>query len=91
MAGWRPKDWREWRDRLWAKQRGCCFWCGLRMDPNSKRPDGNPGLAFPTFDHLHEVAAGGRWEADNIVLAHRRCNEKRGKAFERDLQKSESN
>jgi 5-methylcytosine-specific restriction endonuclease McrA len=84
VATWRPMDWREQRDRLWEQQRGCCFWCGLRMSFKSKRPAGQPGRGYPTFDHLHEVAAGGRWEDGNIVLAHRRCNEKRGRDFQNE-------
>jgi 5-methylcytosine-specific restriction endonuclease McrA len=74
----RPEAKRELRAKLWETQRGCCFWCGLYMTLR-RRPDGNPGPKFATFDHVDERRNGGTWDENNLVLAHRACNHKRSK------------
>lgn len=50
--------------RLWVVQRGLCFYCGRRM-----------GHADRTVDHFVPVSRGGDNHADNLVIAHQRCNE----------------
>lgn len=47
-------------------QGGRCFYCG------------EPIGAKATFDHLIPQAYGGADEPANVVLAHRRCNQKKG-------------
>lgn len=47
-------------------QGGCCFYCG------------EPVGAKATFDHVVPQAYGGVDEPNNIVLAHRRCNQMKG-------------
>ena len=31
-----------------------------------------------TFDHVQPVSHGGTWDEENLRLAHRDCNERRG-------------
>ena len=47
-------------------QGGRCFYCG------------EPAGAKATFDHLIPRAYGGADDPANIVLAHRRCNQRKG-------------
>lgn len=51
-----------------------CHLCTGRVDRtlSGLHPDG------PTIDHLIPLAKGGRDEARNVALAHRRCNLRRG-------------
>ena len=46
-------------------QGGLCFYCG------------EPVGAKATFDHLIPLAYGGLDAAPNVVLAHRRCNQRK--------------
>lgn len=46
-------------------QGGRCFYCG------------EPVGSKATFDHLIPLAYGGIDEAQNVVLAHRRCNQRK--------------
>lgn len=48
-----------------VQQGGRCFFCG------------EPVGAKVTFDHLIPQAYGGEDEAANVVLAHRRCNQRK--------------
>ena len=53
-----------------------CYWCGNQMnyrDPYSKR--------YRTRDHLWPRSMGGTIIDDNIVMACRSCNERRGCSF----------
>jgi len=47
-------------------QGGRCFYCGEAVG------------AKATFDHLIPQAYGGVDEPSNVVLAHRRCNQRKG-------------
>ncbi|MBP2230550.1 hypothetical protein J2847_003855 [Azospirillum agricola] len=49
-----------------VQQGGRCFFCG------------EPVGAKATFDHLIPLAYGGIDEPSNVVLAHRRCNQRKG-------------
>jgi len=51
-----------------------CHWCGepVRYDVNDRH-----GLG-PSREHLVPASQGGGRRADNLVLAHKRCNQRRG-------------
>ena len=57
------------RRALWQLQGGLCFYCG-----NSLGSDGCDPSFVPTVDEVVPRAKGGRRAADNVVLAHLRCN-----------------
>lgn len=59
------------RDQDW-----CCWWCGGMMIDTSDEI----GLAT-TIEHLVPRGKGGCNSRSNLVVAHRRCNGKRGDAL----------
>lgn len=50
-----------------------CWICTQDVDPNA--PRGTPGA--PSVDHVIPRSRGGSSEAENLRLAHRRCNMRR--------------
>lgn len=60
-----PRTWRQ--SDLWKLQKGRCWLCGKPLD-----------RSFISRDHLHPVSKGGAGKPNNILLAHRSCNAKRG-------------
>lgn len=76
---------RQWNislKRLYARDKGICWLCGKPTDMNDFRKDvhGNVicGESYPSIDHVVPVSRGGDHTWDNIRLAHRGCNSKRG-------------
>jgi hypothetical protein len=65
----------QMRADLFAKQGGKCHWCQKPMTMHN--PTGRPTGAFASFEHLLPRSLGGRFTADNIVLAHKTCNHHR--------------
>lgn len=63
------------RKRLWKAQGGLCFYCDKPMLLNAGYMW--HGL-LPSKEHLKPRSEGGTHNADNIVLAHRKCNSLRG-------------
>ena len=59
---------------LWQRDGGTCYLCGLATTKANSR---NTRLA-PTRDHVVPVSLGGQNTSDNLRLAHKLCNEKRG-------------
>ena len=59
---------------LFEMQGGACHWCSDQMLLAGCYSD-DPSYA--TFEHLKSRARGGAHHVDNIVLAHKRCNENR--------------
>lgn len=51
-----------------------CRYCGTKVKWNDRRSMGGG-----TFDHVKPVGAGGNNTLDNVVVACRRCNSKKGK------------
>ena len=51
-----------------------CHLCGDPIDPSAK------GGHQPTIDHLIPRSEGGSNAQENLKLAHRRCNQRRGNA-----------
>jgi 5-methylcytosine-specific restriction endonuclease McrA len=75
MSGMGPLK-KQYREYLYNKQNGLCFYCQKKMVFDRKR-NGQPGGLFPTFEHLIRVEDGGLVNSTNIVLAHRACNHRR--------------
>ncbi len=66
---------------LWESQQGCCALCGESM-PRSRFEVAHATIwkrERPTFDHIVPRAAGGPDRAENLQLAHARCNKRKGK------------
>ena len=57
----------NFRDVLWGKCHGHCWYCGTRLTP-----------AAATIDHLVPIVAGGRTVESNCVLACKPCNQAKG-------------
>lgn len=60
---------------LWA-QDGICPGCGGYMSPNAAPLS----RGFPTLDHITPRAQQGDNRIENLLVKHRRCNERRGDA-----------
>lgn len=61
-------------DRLAERDGWLCWICGDRVEPAA--PAGSPWSA--TVDHVVPKSRGGSSEPENLRLAHRRCNGRRG-------------
>ena len=69
---------------LWKGQDGKCFYCGCPMR-TAKDFNGPIFIEYPyleddycTLDHVVPLSRGGKHEIENIVLACRKCNIKKG-------------
>ncbi|WP_321490836.1 HNH endonuclease signature motif containing protein [uncultured Hyphomonas sp.] len=65
---------------LWEAQEGRCALCGQSM-PSNRFDVAHSTLwrhQRPTYDHIIAVARGGPDTADNLQLAHARCNKVKG-------------
>ncbi|HKV68352.1 MAG TPA: HNH endonuclease signature motif containing protein [Gaiellales bacterium] len=76
---WTSKQRRRLIDELLARDGDLCPLCGLPLDLSlgARHPNG------VTFDHIIRVADGGGDDLDNLQLAHRPCNTRRGHEEER--------
>lgn len=63
------------RKRMFKKQKGLCHLCGETMAISQERCEDD---AFATFDHIVPRSHGGTASQENLRLAHKRCNVKRG-------------
>lgn len=64
---------RSHRAYLWEKQHGLCALCGGRMLPHGQEEDS------ATLDHIIPKRQRGPNALSNLQLAHRWCNEERGR------------
>lgn len=51
-----------------------CWLCGELTDPTVNSEE----RRYPTVDHIHPISKGGPHTMENVKLAHRLCNLKRG-------------
>ena len=77
-----PARWRL-RKYLFKQQNGLCYYCGGEMSLTARRKDGSPAQIFATFEHLIRREDGGTNSAENLVLAHGRCNWKKNREDQR--------
>lgn len=72
---------RRFREMLFQKQDGKCFWClrAMELAPTRITERGNikENPAYASFEHLLPKYRGGLNVRANIVLAHISCNNKR--------------
>ena len=62
---------KEQQAEIWEKTKGCCAYCGSRINPFAKR-----GLSY---DHVIAQYNGGGHETENLMLACFSCNAQKGK------------
>lgn len=63
-------------EAIFARDGGCCTYCGIRVERRGKGLHGAAHLA--TLDHVQPRCEGGALSAANIVLACQACNNARG-------------
>lgn len=64
-------------EKLYKRDNGICWLCGLVCDWNDCTHDGNTfitGNFYPSIDHVIPLSKGGLHAWTNIKLAHRHCN-----------------
>lgn len=66
-------DRRKLREKLYKKQNGLCYICGLTMSITNPK-----STAYATFDHVIPRIQGGVEAQKNLRLACSRCNHKKG-------------
>jgi 5-methylcytosine-specific restriction endonuclease McrA len=64
--------------RLFARDGDRCGICAGKLDRYA--PEGSRN--YVTIDHRMPLAHGGRDTIENLQLAHERCNEERGDAYD---------
>lgn len=74
---------RRMRDRLFRRQKGRCFYCDELTVQTVGQGDIPPNAA--TIDHIVPQSKGGTYEAGNIVLACRTCNQAKGSLSGKDF------
>lgn len=61
------------RLRIYERDRWCCQLCGEKVDRRAKFTD-----RAPSIDHIIPRSFGGTDDVENLQLAHRGCNSKKG-------------
>jgi 5-methylcytosine-specific restriction endonuclease McrA len=74
---------RRWREHLFKKQEGLCFYCKKPMSLTARTKKGGPARNFATFEHLQRLVDGGKTNSHNVVLACRICNHKANTEIQR--------
>jgi 5-methylcytosine-specific restriction endonuclease McrA len=69
---------RRMKARFFIAQQGKCWLCGEPMRNAGK----NTHPLAATWDHVLPVSKGGSGKQDNLMLAHRECNIRRGDRHE---------
>lgn len=69
-------------DLLVKKENNTCYICGGKCDRKdsvtTKEGHFIAGQNYPTVEHIKPICMGGTHTWDNIKLAHKRCNERKG-------------
>lgn len=71
-------------DGLYKRDNGVCYLCGGLCDREDyKKIDGTiiTGNTYPSIEHLLPISKGGTDTWDNVRLAHRICNSKKGNSL----------
>lgn len=67
--------------KLAERDKNQCQICGLYVDWQDIRQDGKStvcGMMYPSIDHITPISMGGMHSWDNVQLAHRICNSRKG-------------
>lgn len=79
LVGWENAKQKKWAIRtLMKKQNGLCAICEEQMNLIKNDPK------QASLDHIEPLSRGGLNTINNIQLAHRICNEKKGSTYERE-------
>jgi 5-methylcytosine-specific restriction endonuclease McrA len=60
------------------KQNGFCFYCGNTAILKAENDPSQPKKSHATIDHIIPRSTGGLDHRDNMVMACRKCNNRRG-------------
>lgn len=63
--------------KLFERDNGICWICGMVCDYSDKESNGNTivaGNLYPSIDHIVPLSQGGEHSWKNVKLAHRICN-----------------
>lgn len=71
------RAYRALMDRLWAKRRGKCTYCRVKLVRTWDKAD-RPPLNLATVDHRMPIALGGTHEESNLCLSCLGCNIAKG-------------
>ena len=72
---------------LYIRDKGICYLCGKRCDYKDYTGEGKtfkPGDYYPSIDHVVPLTKGGKDNWNNIRLAHRICNCRKGNSDDRE-------
>src|SRR5882672_5214245 len=72
LSGSEKKRAARLRDEAYVKQRGLCYWCGGFMLTKLEKYDSASYLC--STEHVIPIRNGGKTTRENIVAAHRKCN-----------------
>lgn len=68
-------------EKLFSKDGGVCYLCGKQCDWNDMDADGNARDDYPSIDHVRPLSKGGTHTWNNVKLACRACNTRKGSDF----------
>ena len=68
--------------KLYQRDKGKCYLCGIVCDWNDKIIDDNGavivGATYPTIEHIQPLSKGGLHKWDNVKISCKKCNEMKG-------------
>lgn len=68
--------------KLYQRDNGKCYLCGIVCDWNDKIIDDNGavivGATYPTIEHIQPLSKGGLHKWDNVKISCKKCNELKG-------------
>ena len=65
-------------EKLFVRDNGVCYICGGMCNWASVDQEGNAQEEYPSIDHVVPLSKGGKHKWDNVKLAHRGCNTRKG-------------
>lgn len=66
------------RQAVWDKSGGHCFYCGLKLTPDTQGTIEGPYQSWMDVDHLTPKAQGGLNSIENMVPSCKACNSSKG-------------
>lgn len=68
-------------EKLFVRDNGVCYICGGMCNWASVDQEGNAQEEYPSIDHVVPLSKGGKHKWDNVKLAHRGCNTRKGARY----------